>query len=195
MRLFDEYPTLSDDMIILRKLTQDDSRALHDFARSPEIYRYLPTFLYEQKYESAEKVIALMDEECFRTRDGIILGVFPKADPHRLMGLAEIYSYNPERRKVSIGGRLAKQYWGRGIASRVTTLLKDYLLRQTDIEVITAHVAKDNKASAEMMRKNGFIAKYQDILEDWGHAEPVLIDKFVFKRSWLDDPVRENDGP
>ena len=194
MRLFEEYPSLSDDMILIHKMKQDDAHALHNFARTPEIYTYLPTFLYEQKYEFAEKVLACMDEECFATKVTMIMGVYLKSDPDKLIGLAEIYSYKPERKKASIGYRLDKPYWGRGIGTRVAALLKNYLMEETDVVVITAHVIKVNEASAKVLRKIGFIDRFPDILEDWGFDEPVLTDKFVFKRSWLEDPFKtDND--
>ena len=49
--LFSEIPHLKGDRIELRRLTPDDTPGLQELMNSPAVYRYLPTFLYEQKYE------------------------------------------------------------------------------------------------------------------------------------------------
>ena len=51
MKLFEEYPYIEDERIVLKKMTLDDADALAEFAGTEKVYRYLPTFLYEQKYQ------------------------------------------------------------------------------------------------------------------------------------------------
>lgn len=75
MKLFDEYPFLTDGIILLRKIVLSDAEALQALRTDQEVYRYLPTFLYEQKYEDVYEVIGRMDEECFRTKESILLAV------------------------------------------------------------------------------------------------------------------------
>ena len=45
--LFDRYPVLEDEAVVLKKMTMDDAGALEDMCRQEEVYRYVPTFLYE----------------------------------------------------------------------------------------------------------------------------------------------------
>ena len=180
--LFEEYPVLEDDMIVIRRMTDADAGALAEMCAQEAVYRYVPTFLYEQKYEDKHEVIAKMDEECFDTRDSLLLGVYLK-ETGAFAGIAEFYAYEPERRKCSIGLRLKQEYWGMKIGSRMEALMVDYLLNQANMRVITAHVMQVNKASAAVALKSGFEKKYTDLWEDWGFAEPVLIDKYVIKRT------------
>ena len=49
-QFFQSVPTLQSERLILRRLTQADADALARLAHSEAVYRYLPTFLYEQKY-------------------------------------------------------------------------------------------------------------------------------------------------
>ncbi len=182
MRLFDEIPRLADDRILLRELTAEDAPALSEIAGDPEIYRYLPTFLYEQKYPDAKTVIARMREECFEPKESIFLGVCLRTDPSRVVGLAEIYNYEPEKEKASIGYRLNRAYWGQGIASAAVALLRDYLTGRTDVRKITAHVMVENEASAKVLERNGFELKWTGLREDWGKGVPVTINKFRYKK-------------
>ena len=179
--LFSEYPVLEDDVIGIRKMTDADADALADMCMQKEVYRYVPTFLYELKYEDKRTVIARMDEECFDTRESILLGVYLK-ETGAFMGIAEFYAYEPERRKCSMGLRLKREFWGRGFAGRAETLMIRYLLDGANMRVITGHVMQENKASAAVALKCGFEKRYCGIPEDWGFESPVLVDKYVIKR-------------
>ena len=164
--LFSEYPYMEDDMVIIRKMTEADALSLSRMCAQEEVYRFVPTFLYEQRYGDKTKVIAKMDEECFDTHESILLGVYLK-ETVEFTGIAEFYAYEPERRKCSMGLRLMREFWGRKIATHAERLMIDYLLEQANMRIITAHVMQENKASAAVAEKSGFEKKYTDIYEDW----------------------------
>ena len=54
----------------------------------------------------------------------------------------------------------------------------DYLYTKTDIEIITASTMIENKASARVLEKNGFIQTGSSVPEDWGYEQPTLADKW-----------------
>ena len=195
MRLFDEYPCLEDESIILRKMTEDDAPALQAFAEDEETYRYLPTFLYEQKYADKEEAIARMDAECFDTGEGILLAVCFREAPDRLIGIAEIYNYEEKKQKASIGCRLMKEARGKGVGRRVVTLLRNYLIRDIGLRTITAHIMTDNAASAKIAGRCGFLNKYPDTYGDWGYPDLTHADKYVYKREWEEMPEGQEELP
>ena len=183
IKLFNEFPQLESDRLILREWTGADSPAMESIVHDADVYRFLPTFLYEQSYEDLDKMIACARKECFDTHKSILLGIFLKNDPERLVGIAEIYNYEPEKEKASIGYRLNRCYWGQGIASVTAALLVKYLIEQTDVRKITAHVMAENAASARVLEKNGFILRWTGLREDWGKESPVLVNKYMYKLS------------
>ena len=77
-KLFDEIPFLENDKIILKRMEDADAQELERMTRSDHVYRFLPTFLYEQKYEDKHDVIRLFYEECFPAKEGIFLGIYWK---------------------------------------------------------------------------------------------------------------------
>lgn len=182
MKLFDEMPVIENEHILLREITAEDAERIASLARNPEVYRYLPTFLFEQKYSDAGYMISRIREECFDTKESILLGICLKEDPGTVIGIAEYYNYDEEREKASIGYRLDQPYWGRGIATETAALLKKYLLEKTDVRKITAYVMKGNKASASVLEKNGFVCEWPDLSEDWGRGEPVTADKNIYRK-------------
>ena len=183
MKLFDEMPYLENERLILREMTPEDAFCLGKISKDPKVYIYLPAFLYEHRYDDPLTVINRMYEECFLTKESILLGVFLKENPDIMVGIAEIYAYDEAKNKASIGYRLAREYWHQGIASETGALLKDYLDRIIETRTITAHVMTHNGASAAILKKLGFENRFPLLWEDWGREGPVLTDKYVYKNS------------
>ena len=173
-KLFSEIPCLQNSRLILKQLTDEHARDLYELAHSERVYRYLPTFLFEQKYEDIHYVISRLYDECFR--ESIILGIF---EENRFCGLAEMYGYRDPIHKISVGYRLLERCWGRGIATEALGLMIHYLYDETDIEIITASTMVENQASAAVLRKNGFDLVSSGVGEDWGYEQPTIADKWI----------------
>ena len=173
-KLFSEIPCLKSERLILRGLIPQDAPALAELTNSPNVYRYLPTFLFEKKYPDAGEVIRRLYDECLK--ESIILGIFENGS---FCGLAEFYGHRDEIHKISVGYRLLESCWGRGIASEALKLMVDYLYGETDIEIITASTMIENAASARVLTKNGFDLVVHAVGEDWGYDEPTISDKWI----------------
>ena len=81
MEPFGEIPRIEGEHVILREMTAADASALAEIARSEAVYRYLPTFLYEQSYDDAAMAIERMRAECFDTKESILLAVCLREEP------------------------------------------------------------------------------------------------------------------
>ena len=174
IRLFSEIPFLRDKELVLKKLEAHDADALGELVKNPRVYRYLPTFLFEKKYDDLSYVIKHLYDECFQ--ESIILGIFKD---NEFCGLAEMYGYREEIHKISVGYRLLERKWGQGIASNALKLMIQYLCEETDIEIITASTMVENKASAGALQKNGFELVVSGTEEDWGYETPTITDKWI----------------
>ncbi len=173
-KLFSEIPFIEGERVVLRAITQDDADSLRELTENETVYRYLPTFLFEKKYDSMEYVIDHLYDECFR--ESIILGIYMK---EAFCGIAEMYGFRDEIHKISVGYRLLERYWGQGIASEALKMMINYLYDETDIEIITASTMIENRASAKVLEKNGFDLVVHAVPEDWGYEEPVTADKWI----------------
>ena len=173
-KLFSEIPKIQGESIVLREITQTDSAALKQLTDDPDVYRYLPTFLFETKYDDKSYVIEHLYDECFR--ESIILGIFMN---DKFCGIAEMYGCREEIHKISVGYRLLKRFWGQGIATEALSLMVNYLYNETDIEIITASTMIENSASAAVLKKNGFDLVVHAVPEDWGYDEPTITDKWI----------------
>lgn len=173
-KLFSEIPQLKSDRLVLKGLTRDDAPALRELVDSSNVYRYLPTFLFEKQYPDVRCVIDHLYDECWK--ESIILGVF---EDDGFCGLAEMYGYRDPVHKISVGYRLLERCWGRGIASAALGMMIDYLYNETDIEIITASTMIENLASARVLTKNGFQLVVHAVGEDWGYEQPTVADKWI----------------
>ena len=141
------------------------------------IYGYEPTFLAERQGTAESAMKAIQDMDFTRDRQ-CILGIYEMDKPETLIGLAEFYDYKPSGKVISIGYRLRPEYWGRGIGSRCVSALVEFIKDNTEVELITAHVIPENKASSRCLVKNGFeylITKP----EDWGYDKPTVAEVYT----------------
>jgi len=172
--LFDKIPTLKGKRVTLKRITQEDAEGLRELTENDNVYRYLPTFLFEKKYEDPSYVISHLYDECLK--DSMILGIYVEG---HFAGLAEFYGYREELHKVSVGYRLLERYWGQGIASETLSLLVSYLTGDMNLEIVAASTMVENQASAAVLKKNGFTLVSHAAEEDWGFEDPVPADKWI----------------
>ena len=184
-RLFSTIPYLCCGTLELRQLVCDDAGGLRELTGSDEVYRYLPTFLFEKKYDDAETAISRMYDEGLE--QSLFLGIFSNGE---FCGLAEFYGYRAPLLKISVGYRLLPRYWQKGIATETLGLMVDWLFSETTVKIITASVMPENQASAHVLKKNGFWCIAHSVPEDWGYPRPVKTDKWI--RTAADDRRRSS---
>ncbi len=183
MSLFGNFPYIENNNIILKKMDESDALALLQMTQNEKVYRFLPTFLIEQKYEDKLEVIRYCNTVEFETKNALLLGIYQKENGTRFCGIAEIYNYDPSNAKVTIGYRLAEYCWGKGIATETVRLLTQYLFKETEIETIIASHISDNPASGKVLEKNGFMKIAANVEEDWGYKEKSHVDKWALTKN------------
>lgn len=174
-KLFDEVPYCEGSRVVLKRVSAEDKGPLTYMVNSSNVYRYLPTFLYEKSSSDIDHIIGTLYTECIK--ESLITGIYVEG---KFCGLAEFYGYMDDMHKVSVGYRLLEEYRGRGIATETLGLMLDYIRNNTDIGIVTASTMVENKASANVLRKNGFVMVVSSVEEDWGYPEPVLADKWIW---------------
>ena len=112
------------------------------------------------------------------------MGVYLKENgPEEFCGIAEIYHYNSDLSKVTIGYRLAEEFWGRGIATEIVEMMVRYLFRDTDVKLIVASHFASNPASGKVLKKNGFRLIASSAEEDWGYPAKTIVDKWQLTKT------------
>ncbi len=178
--LFDVIPIIDNGNISLKKMTVNDLEGIKNMLVCENVYRYVPTFIPEKQCNgNIESFINTKCKDLFEKRIEIILGIYYK---YMFCGLFELYHYDKEKRQVSIGYRLNKEFWNKGIISESLSLIIDYLFNQTDITTIYASNMINNLASGRVLEKNGFSKISENVPEEWGFNDKVIVNKWVLKK-------------
>lgn len=182
-KLFDSIPFLISQNIVLKALTINDLDDIKKMLLCDDVYKYVPTFVPElQCNGNIEFFINTMCKDLFDNKIEIILGIYLRNIHDKLCGLLELYHYDEEEKRVSIGIRLNKEYWNKGISTEAISLIIKYLFNEIDIKTILASNIINNTASGRCLEKNEFIKIEEEIIEDWGYSENVYVDKWILKR-------------
>ena len=169
---------IENERLLIHCLKQQDIDSLKSMRCDRLIYRYEPMFLTERKGSPETALETLQRMDLYENRQ-CILGVYEKTDSSVLVGLAELYDFKPSGKVISLGYRFRSEYWGRGIASCCIHALLEFIQNKTEVELVTAHVLPDNKASARCLLKNGFEYLLTKT-EDWGYSQLCLADVYTF---------------
>lgn len=154
--LYERFPYIAADNIIIRKLSEADTEALFEIFSNDNMFQYIPDFLHTKDKEVLRNAIRRIGEQDFYEERWIMAGVYLTENPGRVIGTAEIFDYNREVNAVEIGYRVNEKFWGRGIAGEIVQALTDYLFREIGLNRIQATVLPENIQSKRVLLKNGF---------------------------------------
>ncbi|MGN1249730.1 MAG: GNAT family N-acetyltransferase [Candidatus Spyradocola sp.] len=179
--LYDEFPHLEDDRLVIRKMQASDVDALAEITGNEQVYRYIPPLLYKKSRGNLLAAIRNLGGRDFEKKKCIIAGIYLKSEGNRLIGLAEILDYKRRANAVTIGYRLNQAYWHRGIATAAVRLMVEYLTKDMGIGAIQAFVMPENQYSAKVLLANGFVKETEPRQEhNWGGCETVTVDVYRY---------------
>lgn len=98
--LFDEFPYLVDDTVIIKQMELSDVDALSEISHNDNVYKYIPAFLYKKNNKVLEIAIQNLSGRDFMKKKLIIAGIYLKSDPNRLIGLAEMFDFKKREKKL-----------------------------------------------------------------------------------------------
>lgn len=179
--LFDCFPYLTSEMLIIRKMSCDDIDSLSEITSNENVYRYIPPFLYKKGRGNLLAAIRNLGGREFDKKKIIIAGIYLSTEPDKLVGLAEMFDYKKRASQVTIGYRINESYWHRGIASDTVKLLVEYLCYSMGIQTLKAFVMPENIYSERVLIKNGFIKECNTVQgQNWGGKEIVDLNVFTY---------------
>jgi [ribosomal protein S5]-alanine N-acetyltransferase len=183
-KLFEAFPLLESEMLVIRKMTEDDVDALSEITNNDLVYRYIPPFLYKKSRGNLLAAIRNLGGRDFDKKKLIIAGIYLRAEPDKLIGLAEVFDYKKRISQVTIGYRINENYWHRGIATETVRILIEYLCGSIGIQTLKAFVMPENVHSEKALLKNGFVCESDMIQgQNWGGQESVALNVFTYNKA------------
>ena len=182
--LFDEFPCLENDKVMIRKMELSDVVALSEISNNDNVYKYIPPFLYKKSIKALETAIKNFGGRDFEKKKYIIAGIYLKDNPNRLVGLAEMFDYKKRENKITVGYRLNEEYWNKKIATNVLKLMVEYLGSEVNITTLKAFVMRENLYSSKVLLNNKFVKEdYTSQEKNWGGQEIVTVDVYTYKKN------------
>lgn len=181
--LFEVFPYLENDKVMIRKMDISDVAALSEISNNDNVYKYISPFLYKKSNKMLETAIKNFGGRDFEKKKLIIAGIYLKDNPNRLVGLAEMFDYKKRESKITVGYRLNEDYWNQKIASNALNLMVNYLVNEIGITTINAFVMSENIYSSKVLLNNGFVKEdYTSQEKNWGGKEIVSVDVYTYRK-------------
>lgn len=152
--LFNQFPVLQSDSLLLRKMIETDTDALFEMISNVELYKYNAGIPKKNK-----KIVPAMFghiERDFKKQTIIRWGVCKLSFPENLIGVMKAYGFNSATNLAGIGFYFNQNYWNQGIATEAVQLVADFLLTQAGLNRVWAEVMVKNEASKRVLLKSGF---------------------------------------
>lgn len=187
-QLFDVFPYLENNKVIIRKMVSSDIAALSEISNNDNVYKFISPFLYKKSNKALGTAIKNLGGRDFDIKKYIIAGIYFKDNPSQLVGLAEMFNYKKRESKITIGYRLNEDYWNKKIASNALKLMVEYLVNEIGITTLNAFVMPENLYSSKVLLNNGFIKEDYTLQEkNWGGQEIVSVDVYTYRD--VDNPL------
>ncbi len=136
----------------LRPITPDDLDALVLLDSDPEVMRYINGGRPTPRALAQDLLLPRMLAAAAEPGLGFF-AIVTDEDP--FLGWAHLRRDTFEPAWAEIGYRLARRWWGRGIATAVSRQLRDRAWNDLGFEVVSARTMPDNLASRRVMEKIG----------------------------------------
>lgn len=141
--------------LLLRDFVEADWRAVHDYARRPEVARYMPWGPNSEDDTRAFVGRALAAAAPDGPRLDFELAVV-ECEGGRLVGGCGLSLQAPAHRRGFVGYCLHPEVWGRGYATEATAALLAMAFADLGLHRVVATCDAGNAASARVLEKSGF---------------------------------------
>lgn len=150
--IFNEFPILKSDQLILKKVEENDFEGVFAIYNNGRVFEYCGIIPKHNK-DTVKKMISHFERDYLK-RTRIKWGIFFNDE---LVGIIEAFDFNQKVNMCTIGYFLAESYWGKGIATEAVRILLTFLFMEGNVNRIQAEVMPQNESSKKVLLKNGFM--------------------------------------
>jgi len=152
--LFHQFPCLDSDDVALKKVDPSDAEDLYAILTNENLYKYRPGNPLKT-LDAVKKVVGHYDRD-FNKHKTIFLGIYLKKENSKLVGIAEIFGFDYQAERVEVGYTVNEKYHGRGIATKATKLMADFLFNTIGVNSIQASTMTVHEKSKAVLERCGF---------------------------------------
>lgn len=151
---FSPFPVLETERLLLRQLTDSDAALLFMLRSDETVNKYInrepPNDIVSVKAFISKINTAIEANESLYW----VITVKPDMD---LAGTICLWNFPDDRKTAETGYELMPTYQGRGIMQEALAEVINYAFTNLNMQAINAFTHKENKASAKLLEKQGFV--------------------------------------
>lgn len=182
MRIEPQFPELSTERLILRKMTKADAKELFQIWSDDEVTKYMNM----TSFINMEQTLYMIDflNNLFKNKEGIRWGIVRKED-NILIGTCGFNTWIKKSSRGEIGYELGQKYWGNGY---ITESLKEVIrfgFEETQLNRVEAFVVPEASQSIRVLEKLNF--KKEGTLREYGFWNNRYWDEHIYsllRKEW-----------
>ncbi len=150
---FLEMKELETERLILRRISKKDALDMYEYARNPDVSKYLTWSAHESLSYTSGYIKFLIKK--YRKGEFFDWGIETK-DTKKLIGTCGFSVFDPQNKKVEIGYVLNPEFHNKGYATECVKCIIDYAFNELDMHRIEVRIMDGNTASERVIQKLGF---------------------------------------
>ncbi len=173
--MFNEFPALETDRLILRELIDSDIDELFKIFSSEEVTKYYGMYAFKEIDEVKKMIQYFIDgfKEERQIRWCIVLKSTGKA-----IGTCGFHCFNQRHYRAEIGYELAEKYWGHGYMNEALQRIIRYGFENLNFMRIEGLIYPENISSRKSLEKLGF--KEEGLLRDYMFFRDQMTDLLMY---------------
>lgn len=152
-RFLFQYPDLTTERLLLRKIRRTDRHAIFDYCSRPITSQYMMWATHQELADTDRFIDTMLDEyvKGLPSSWGICL-----TGEERIIGSIGFSNYEPKHQRIEIGYVVSPDYWGQGLMSEALLAVTDYAFGHLPLHRIQLFCSVENVGSAKVMEKVGY---------------------------------------
>ncbi len=151
-KVFEPFPILETERIILRQIKDDDIQGIYRFYSGGDTLKNIARDFFTKTEQAVEKL------NLFRKHyeeKKAIWWTFTQKPKDNFIGFGGLFEISKESSKAEIGYGLLPDYWGNGIMSEVVEKLIDFGFNKMKLHKIYGRITPGHNASIRILEKHG----------------------------------------
>ncbi|MFJ7640001.1 GNAT family N-acetyltransferase [Peribacillus sp. NPDC097225] len=150
--LFENFPTLETERLILRKITWEDAEDIHVYGSDEAVTKYVTWDNHKTLADTRDFIDFAMAQ--YENKHVAPWGIQYK-ETRKIIGTIDFVSWLVAHRVAEIGYVLSQDYWGKGIMTEAANEVIAFGFNRMNVVRIQARCFVENTGSARVMEKIG----------------------------------------
>lgn len=165
------------ERIYLRPLRIEDAVDVFDYAKDPDVKRYIGWPLMKTLEETTEFLKTLIERHEAKTH---VYASVVEAGTEKVIGTLMLFNFDWDAKHGEIGYVFHKNVWGKGYCTEASKWFIEHAFETLELRKIFARVVSQNEGSSKVLLKSGF--EKEAVLKDMYCIEGQLLDCVYYSR-------------